>query len=718
MADEKARILAVDDDPRLLESLRELLSLEGYEVSIVDDSRKAIQQLQTGRFDILLLDMKMPHVDGRQIMQFVADKQIPTDVIVISGESSFNSAVDAMRLGAHDFLTKPYVPNQLLKRLENTLAHRRLRKHNLEIKNRLEHSEKLYRFLVNTSPDFIYILDQKGNFVFVNKRVQDLLGHAPKELLGKHYTTIVCDQDREDAKYAFNERRTGERATRNFELRLCTKGLENIKKSFSHRILNIELYATGLYTGKENDRHRLGTYGVARDVSEKKRAEAVIHYQAYHDLLTGLPNRALFKDRLKMSLAQANRNEYKTAIMFIDLDRFKIVNDTLGHKVGDQLLRAAARSMQRCLRAEDTLARLGGDEFVVLLSKIKHPQDAAQVARKILDALEQPFILDERELLISASIGISVYPDDADEEEELIKNADVAMYSVKHDGKGNFAFYVKSMDANFSEHLEFEMRLRRALTEDEFCIYYQPQFDLYNQRIIGMEALLRWRHPELGLVLPGAFIPLAEEIGLITQITRWLIRAAAKQIHQWLEAGIAPPHLAINFSALDLKHSDIVEQILHPLREQKVPPERFAVEITENVIVKDIDSVAQRLSSLAHHGIDIAIDDFGTGYSSLGYLHQLPIKTLKIDRSFVFDIHPERKERTVIDAIIAMGQSLDLKLVAEGVETQAQRDWLLQRNCRVMQGNLFSAPLPAEEAGKLLALTRNDSPEQTPILSK
>ncbi|APZ42214.1 putative bifunctional diguanylate cyclase/phosphodiesterase [Acidihalobacter ferrooxydans] len=703
-------LLAVDDEPRLLNSMRDLLSLNGYEVDLESDSRNAIERLRTGHYDIALLDLKMPHVNGQQIMQYVAQHNIPTDIIVISGEASFETAVEALRLGAHDFLTKPYTPEQLLKRLDNTLAQRRLRRDATAYQKRLRNSEKLHRFLVNTSPDIIYVLNEEGCFTFLNKRVTQLLGFTRDDLIDKHYTTLVHEEDQELARFTFNERRTGKRATHNVELRLRTKGGSGGHRSFSTQLMCIELNAIGLYssTGHDNERRHVGTYGVARDISERKQAEETIRYQAHHDLLTGLPNRTLFKDRLNMMIAQARRTGHKVAVMFIDLDRFKIVNDTLGHVIGDQLLRAAGQSMQECLRDADTLARLGGDEFVILLPQVTDHKSASAVSSKIIAALKQPFVINQRELFISASIGIAMFPDDGSTDDELIKNADIAMYSVKNDSRGGYAFYAQAMGSEFSQHMDLEMDLRRALSKEEFAVYYQPQFDTTNRRIVGIEALLRWQHPERGMLYPDSFIPLAEEIDLISRITLWVLDATTAQMRQWMDAGIAPPRLAVNLSALDLKHTTIVDETIQTLQRHGVPGNRLELEITETLIAQDITRATHHLTALSHHGINIAIDDFGTGYSSLNYLHRLPIHTLKIDRSFVRDIAPERNERSVIDAIIVMAHGFNLKVIAEGVETEAQRDWLEQRNCHTMQGYLFSRPLPVQDIEELLRASQAD----------
>lgn len=699
-----ARILAVDDDPRLLDSLRELLSLNGYRVDTVGSGREAIAALAPGDYDIALIDLKMPEIDGHQIMDYVTDNALRTDIIVISGEASFERAVDALRHRAHDFLLKPYTPEQLLRRLDLTLERRHLKADAAAAQEKLRNSEKLHRFLVNTSPDIIYILNEEGCFTFVNQRVEELLGYTRKDLMGQHYTTLVHEEDIDLARFAFNERRTCARATQHLELRLRTKDPERGHKCFSTNAMCIELNATGLYSAPDPaaNRRYLGTYGVARDISERKQAEATIRFQAHHDQLTGLPNRTLFKDRLIMVLAQARRQNKRAAIMFIDLDRFKIVNDSLGHATGDRLLRAVGERLKTSLREGDTLARLGGDEFVVLLPQIDRREDAAAVARKIIETIVPPFTIDRREMYIGASIGISVFPDDGDNEDSLIKKADIAMYSVKNDTRGGLAFYSSTMDARFSQSFDLENELRTALDKGELLLHYQPQFDATGRHLIGLEALLRWQHPERGLLYPGDFIHLAEEAGLSGPLTEWALDATLQQLRTWLDAGLAPPRVAINLSALDLKRASIVDDILHALARHELAGDCLELEIIENLIVQDIETVTQRLTALAKHGVRIAIDDFGTGCSSLSHLHQLPIHTLKIDRSFVQTIAPELNKHPVIDAIIALAHSLELTVVAEGVETETQREWLAQHHCHGMQGYLLNRPASAAEIEPLL----------------
>jgi diguanylate cyclase (GGDEF)-like protein len=450
----------------------------------------------------------------------------------------------------------------------------------------------------------------------------------------------------------------------------------------------------GVYSLDAGARRFHGTYGVVRDISDRKRAERTIKYQAYHDLLTGLPNRTLFEDHLSLALAQARRETRMLAVMFLDLDRFKVVNDTLGHVIGDRLLRVVSKRLKESLRSGDTLARIGGDEFLLLLPQLRSRAEAEAVARKIIDALRSAFVIDGYELYVGCSIGISIYPDDGDSRDSLIKHADIAMYHVKDEGKGNFQFYSGAMDTAFSRHLSMESDLRKAVHGEQFQVFFQPQVETGTGRICGLEALIRWNHPELGLLKPDEFIPLAEDTGLITSVGHALLRAVCGELKRWRDLGLPPVRVGVNLSALEVVQQRFAEMIIQSLGAHDLPGDLLEIEITENIIMRDLENVAQKLRQLSAHGIRIAIDDFGTGYSSLSYLKRLPIHTLKIDREFVQGISPSsRDDSSIVAAIVSLAKGLGLNLIAEGVETGFQRDYLQALGCESMQGFLFSEPV-------------------------
>ena len=441
---------------------------------------------------------------------------------------------------------------------------------------------------------------------------------------------------------------------------------------------------------------------IARDVSERKHFEAQLLHQATHDALSGLPNRLLFHDRLGQALAQAGRAEGMIAVMLLDLNRFKTINDTLGHDTGDLLLKEVAHRLAGCLREKDSIARWGGDEFAFLLPDLDHPEAAAEVATKVLGALSYPFDLADEEMYINASIGIALYPADDQSREGLVKNAEVAMYRAKEQGESAYQFFTADMNARAFEHLTLENSLRKALERGELQLYYQPQVDLETGKVSGMEALLRWQHPDFGMVSPAQFIPLAEETGLIVPIGEWVLREACRQNKAWQDAGLGRMRVSVNLSARQFRQQDIVEMTAAVLKETGLTADCLELELTESYIMQNPEAAISTLKQLEQMGVFLSIDDFGTGYSSLSYLRRFPIDCLKIDRSFVQDVPGSADAVAIVSAIVAMAYSLMLEVVAEGVETDEQLAFLKRLQCNRMQGFLFSRPIPADEFEKLV----------------
>jgi len=694
-ADNWPRILLVDDEPRLLSSLYELLRDRDYHLVTATCGSEALAQLTKLRFDLILLDLRLPDMSGHEIMDFINAKGIDGDVIVMSGEVGIDAAIGALKRGAYDYLRKPYSREELLKTVENALQKRRLAVDNERIASKLENSEKMYRYLVDSSPDIIYTLNHEGKFTFINDRVQQLLGFTREELIGKHYSMLVHDEDQERARYAFNERRVDERASRNVELRLkCNIG-GGIERTFNNTLMTISLNAIGMHVPDRSvTKHEFfGTYGVARDITDRKRAEEVISYQAYHDILTDLPNRMLFKDRLGLAVIQAKRKLTELAVMFIDLDRFKLVNDTLGHVKGDELLQQVSQRLKVCLRRGDTLARQGGDEFTIVLPELRDRQDAKSIAEKFLESLHAPFDLDGHEVHISASIGIAIYPNDGETIDELLRHADIAMYQVKALGKNGHSFYHNSMLDVSHQKIALEQSLRKALELNELEMYYQPQLDVATGRIIGAEGLMRWNHPQRGLLSAGEFLPFAEENGLMLPISDWMLGALCRDLLQWNAAGGEAIRLSLNLSPQYLDRGDFFEKMRGALTRYNISPAQIEVEITENICIRNPQYAIEQLNKLCQLGVSVAIDDFGTGYSSLSYLHRFPIHTIKIDQSFVKEIHDENGHYPVILAIISIARGLGLHLVAEGVETEIQARYLQANGCTTMQGYLYHRPI-------------------------
>ena len=700
----RPRILIVDDEPLILEGLARLLATKDYEVIPANGGCDALIAIGKQQFDVVLLDLGMPDLNGSEVLRFIADRGVDTPVIVVSGDSTIDAAIRALRGGASDFVRKPYEPEELLRRIDNTLTRRRLEKENNHILQRLQQSEKWHRFLVNSSPDFIYTLDPEGRFTFVNDRIESLIGYRRDELIGQHYSIVIHDEDVPCAEHVFNERRAGDRSARNIELRLkCNPGMRR-PRLMNGRCKSVELTATGMYEDIANpfEQRFIGSYGVAKDVSERKQAEETVHYQTYHDLLTGLPNRALFRDHLGLMLSQGKRNQQALAVLSLDLDHFKIINDSLGHNVGDELLLAVGTRLRQCLREGDTLARLGGDEFAILLPSLLSRNDIEHIGRKIIQVLTKPVYIKGHEIYVSVSIGACVAPEDGDMVDSLIRQAEIAMYKAKTSGRSRLQFWESGMQAPYSERMQTEADLRRALARNEFVLFYQPQVDLATGEIKGFEALLRWWHPQRGLLTPGDFIPIAEESGVIVPIGDWVLRQASAQMAEWRKAELPPVRLSINISARQLESPDFVDSVMRAVQVYALDGHQMELEITESLLMRDIEANAIKLGRLSATGIRIAIDDFGTGYSSFKYLSRFPIHTLKIDQSFIQEL--DREENiSIVNAMVGMGRGMNLNVVAEGVETQAQLTCLQQIKCHEMQGYYYSVPISGHEATQLLA---------------
>lgn len=436
--------------------------------------------------------------------------------------------------------------------------------------------------------------------------------------------------------------------------------------------------------------------------AELERSQVNLAYQAHHDSLTNLPNRPLFLDRLDQAIKNASRSGESLAILFLDLDRFKQINDSLGHAVGDEVLKVLARLLQQCVREEDTVARLGGDEFTLIMKSLNKPRDAAVLAQKLRHVLQQPVFVDDHELYVTASIGISIYPQDGDTATVLLRNADSAMYRAKEDGRDTFEFYTTDMTEQAFQHVLMEASMRRGLERGEFVLFYQPQEAVSTGRLVGVEALVRWQQPELGLISPVDFIPLAEDTGLIFPLGEWVIRAACTQMKSWQDANVGVDRVSINLSVKQLYKTDLVTTLQQILEETGCRPEWLELEITESCMMERPEQSIAVLRELRMLGIQLSIDDFGTGYSSLVYLKRLPVTKLKIDQSFVRDVPEIADDMAIARAVIALGNSLNLKVLAEGVETEIQKSFLVDEGCEEIQGYLVSRPLPADELGTLL----------------
>lgn len=547
----------------------------------------------------------------------------------------------------------------------------------------IEDTDARFKALVQNSADIITIHNPDGITVFESPAASRVLGYGAGRLIGRNPFESIHPRDVGRVREVFEQVVRGETQPSPVEFRF-----RRADGSWIH----LEAVGTNLlhYPGIE------GVVLTSRDITQRKLAEERIQYLAQHDTLTDLPNRALMRDRLNISLAQAQRWDQVVAVLLIDLDRFKVLNDTFGPAVGDEILREMAQRLRQCTREGDTVARLGGDEFMVLLPNLASPQGAATVAQKVLQSVAQPLHILGQEIVMSASIGLSLFPNDAKDPDDLIRNADTAMYSAKRMGRSNYQFYTDDLNLQMRERLIIEHGLRLAEQRNELQLLYQPKISLGQGSIMGFEALVRWHHPTLGLIPPARFIPIAEETGLIVQIGEWVLRTACEQVRAWRDEGL---HLrvSVNLSARQFRQENLAQTIYRILSETKVPPRYLELEITESDVMENAESAIATLDELKSKGVDISIDDFGTGYSSLSYLKRFPLDVLKIDRSFVRDVPTNGDDAAIVVAIIALARSMDIRVVAEGVETQSQAEFLNRSGCDFAQGYYFSPPLPATQ---------------------
>jgi len=546
--------------------------------------------------------------------------------------------------------------------------------------------------------DSVISTDIYGTITSWNQGSTKLFGYSADEMIGKKIQILYSKNNENSIETLFSHINTV-KGKIDEEVLMIKKDAQEIICDMSLSVLRDNFGAVE------------GYIGYIQDITEQKRTQQLLEeqtkklrYQAHHDLLTALPNRTLFKERLSQAVIHSKRNKEKFALLFIDLDQFKKINDSLGHHIGDEVLIEAANRLQNTIREQDTLSRLGGDEFTIILKNIKTPQNAAKVAKKINDILNKPIFIGIHTLYISSSIGISIYPDDTTLENDLIKYADTAMYKAKDEGRNNYQFYSAEMTQQALERVLIENNLRSAIKEEEFIVYFQPQYNAKENKIIGMEALVRWLHPKEGLIQPYKFIPIAEDTGLIIDIDNIVMKKAMQQFVLWYNQGLNPGKLSLNLSMKQLNQDDFIPKLEQLIKETQFNSQWLELEVTEGEVMNNPDASIEKLLNINTLGIDIAIDDFGTGYSSLSYLKKLPLDKLKIDQSFIRDLPDDEEDIAITKAIIALGKSLNLKLIAEGVETQEQKNFLLQNGCHYVQGYYYSKPIPANEMTKLLEL--------------
>ncbi len=691
-----ATILIVDDEIRNRRLLQALLGPEGYNTPMAATGTEALARIAENPPDLILLDAMMPGIDGRQVAAAVkadpATRNIP--IIMVTARTDREARLLALAAGAEDFLTKPIDRAELWLRVRNLLRLKELgdllENHRATLEAQVQaRTADLQRFrtALDATGDAILLVDRTTmRFVEVNTTATQMLGYSREELL-ELGPAEVKSLSRDELEALYDTIIAGQRPTESTETARRKDG----------STVPVEVHRHAQRTGTDS----ILIVVVLRDITERAETEIRLRHLAHYDALTGLPNRALFYETLTKALAHAAPLGQTIAVFFLDLDGFKKVNDTHGHAIGDELLVQVSDRLISCVRVRDTVGRLGGDEFGMILA-MHDRHDATVVATKIRTALQEPFQLLGHDVTVTASVGITLHPDDATDAETLIRYADTAMYKAKQAGRDTFRFFTSEMNIEVLRRLELETALRQAVKNGEFVLHYQPKVQLRGGHVVGLEALLRWNRPGRGLVLPDDFVYALEESGLISDVGRWVIAAACEQIRDWIRRGIGPFQVSVNVSPRQFVNGDLEADVLRALETSEVPAGLLELEMTETSLMTNTDRTIAILRNLKSAGVQISIDDFGTGYSSLAYLRRFPIDKLKIDGSFIREVTHSTDDDAITLAIIRIGHSLDLEVIAEGVETAPQLEYLRRHECDQVQGYYFSPPLPAAELERLL----------------
>ena len=729
--DDTTRLLLVNDNPSALFALHTILSDLEATTLTARSGREALALLLQQDFGLIILDVKMPGMDGFEtaglIRQRPSSKHTPIIFLTAHRATDLDRARD-YELGAVDYLFMPVAPEVLKSKVKAFIEldknHRYMRQQDVELtqlncqlKRQLEHITRLNEVLraeitareqaeaialqsetahliVQNTGDYVALLEAEGRWLYASPSYHARFD-TNSTLPGSDFFDLVHADDRERMRKAFCRLvASGEAVRMQYRVLLPTSG-ERFLESEASLVHDTSTKVAQVVL-------------VSRDITERKEMEAYVLHLSYHDPLTGLPNRALLEDRMKQVTAYEDRRHSHAAVLFIDLDRFKDINDSLGHAAGDRLLQEVAERLSRCVREEDTVARLSGDEFVALLVGIQDVHDAALIANKIIATVSAPCRIEGRELRVSPSIGIAIFPNDGKNIETLMRNADTAMYYAKQAGRSQFSFFTPQMNETASRRLAISSALQHAIEQGEFALHYQPRVCATSGEIRGFEALIRWPQPNGEWIPPSQFIPIAEETGIIKAIGEWVIREACCQVQRWSAEALPVQPIAVNVSARQFRRDGVVQTMKDILRETGIPPTMLKVELTESTVMADPVAAAKILHEIRGLGVHIAIDDFGTGYSSLACLKRFPVDTLKIDAAFVRDIATDPDNAAIVSAIIALAHHLNLTVVAEGVETADQMAFLVEHGCEEIQGYYFSKPLPQDQARALLASGRID----------
>jgi diguanylate cyclase (GGDEF)-like protein/PAS domain S-box-containing protein len=684
-------LLLIDDHLSHLTAFREavITTRDGqFHVEWVSTLSEGLERLSKKGVRAVFLNLFLPDSQGIETLDRLLLVRPGVPIVVLAGAANEDIAREALQRGAQDFLLEGHVDSYAFARAVRNMIERKTAE---EV---LLGETKLAEVTLNSIGDAVLSTDIAGNVTYLNELAEHMTGWSRKDASGRPFSEVLRIIDGSTRQPCPDPMELAMRQNRTVGLTAnCI-----LIRGDGHEA-EIEDSAAPIH---DREGRTIGSVIVFRDVGVIRAALRMSHL-AQFDVLTDLPNRMVLTDRITQAISSAHRNGRALAILFLDLDGFKHINDSLGHAIGDELLQSVATRLGTCIRHSDTVSRLGGDEFVVLLSEVTHTADAAISAKKVLAALTAPHRVAQHELTVTASIGLSIYPADGQDAETLIRNADTAMLRAKQSGRNNYQFFRANMNARSAERQSVEEGLRHALRRKEFVLHYQPKIHLKTGAIIGAEALIRWQRPDHGLVSPRQFVPIAEECGLILPIGQWVLCHACRQARAWQDAGIRAIPVAVNVSSVEFRSEEFINNVWTILRDTRLEPRYLELELTESVLMQNVESTATTLNALRDMGTTVAIDDFGTGYSSLSYLRRFPIDALKLDRSFVQEITSDTSDAIISSAVINMGRSLKHRVVAEGVETVSQLAFLQAHGCDEGQGYYFSRPIVAQQFAKLVA---------------
>ncbi len=690
-------LLYVEDEQQLAEATFQMLEPFFEKIVLCHDGKEGLEAYENSPFDIVLSDIIMPKLNGKEMSKEIKKINPSQIIIIMSAHEDSEHLMTLIDIGIHKFVTKPTEMNKLFSILIESAININNAKKVAHLAQKTEESlaesQIMLRTIIDTVPVRIFWKDIESRYLGANKLfAQDAGYEDASEIIGKNDFDLIW---KDEAQAYIDD---DQNVIKSGKEKLSYEEVQT-QKDGSLRWLN-----TSKTVLLDANHHTMGVLGTYNDITEQKnnieaikKAKESLGYLAEHDELTDLPNRILFFDRLHQAIKNADRLDKKVGVIFIDLDRFKDINDSFGHDTGDHIIKLFGERLRKQLRKIDTIARFGGDEFIILIESVNEQVDILEVMQKLMASMKATFHVDDKIFYLTISAGISIYPDHGDKEELLIRNADTAMYRAKKEGRNTFHFYNQEMTISSLHHITMAKNIQQAIKNNEFVLYYQPQVDGRRGTLIGMEALIRWKSPDMGFVSPVDFIPIAEDVGLIAEIGKFVFKEASTQIARWYAQGYHPGRMAINLSALELQQPDFVDSLEKRLESAQCQRDWIELEITEGYTMKHPQEAINTLNEITKLGIKLSIDDFGTGYSSLAYLKKLPIYKLKIDQAFVKDLPSNSHDIAIVKTIISLAQTMQFEVIAEGVETQDQHDFLIQNGCHNIQGYYYAKPMPAKD---------------------